>query len=323
MEEVMNKAMDKKLKERREYLDLIEETKEINYDLYLKMVQADQKRSVAFSQKPLADDVTKAIIKPELLKVCDQPLRRAKSTKTRRVTKKSKAVKEDVVDATDETVEQDEEEVALAWAYTVLIKEFYRRNEVRGKVTTTKKKVNDKLEALWRFRKLKEKKKKEERKKNKDRKVTDMVKQAAIAKTLSNSQQNANKKDGKNEEEAKETGGIKKKGSFKRKVQVCNLQDQIESKRKLADDGINPVIQQSFIAYKIKSEQEKIDEAKNVLRYLKERQQLRDKIDSLGQKRTDKTKGMESGDLANEEGNAEEGNCYIYKGKYLVFQQNL
>ena len=189
--------MDIKLKERREYLDLIEETKEVNFDLYLKMVQADQKRSAALSQKPLVDNATKTIKIPESLKAPAQPLRRAKSCRTRRFMKKCKAVKEDVVEETNEVVEQDQEEVALAWAYTVLVKEFYRRNEVRGKVTATKKKVNDKLEALWSFRKLREKKKNEERKKNKDRKTKDMVKTVAISETSASSQnqENVSKKD--------------------------------------------------------------------------------------------------------------------------------
>merc|ERR1711994_743059 len=129
---------------------------------------------------------------PELLKVQTKPLRRVKSTKPRRVTKKCRAAKEAVIEEPDENAVQDEEEIALAWAYTVLMKEFYRRNETRGKVSTIKKKANDKLEALWRFRKLKEKKKVEERKKNKERKMKDMVTTAAVSKAISGSHKGEN-----------------------------------------------------------------------------------------------------------------------------------
>ena len=111
MEEVLNKAMDVKLKERREYLDLIEETKEINFDLYLKMVQAEETRATALAQKGNADKTTSTSKFPGALKLPDiltdqgRPLRRAKSTRQRRVTKKYKATKEAVVEEPDKIAE--------------------------------------------------------------------------------------------------------------------------------------------------------------------------------------------------------------------------
>ena len=320
VEEVLNKAMDSKLKDRREYLDLIEETKEINYDLYLKMMQADEKRQHALAQKDKGENVAKpkslqpkahqdSLMIPDLLKAQTKPLRRVKSTKPRRVTKKCRAAKEAVIEEPDENAVQDEEEIALAWAYTVLMKEFYRRNETRGKVNTIKKKANDKLEALWRFRKLKEKKKVEERKKNKERKMKDMVKTAAVSKAISGSQ-NENKKDDKNAEEANDHNTLKKKGSFKRKVQVVNLQDQIKSKRKPGDDGDNPLAQDQL--YRIKTEEEKVEEAKRVLRYLKERQRLRDQLDSLGNKRKNKNDETASSSKLEQEDTAAQGNFLLF-----------
>ena len=58
----MNKHIEEKLAERREYLDLIEETKEINYGLYLKMVQADEQRHGALFHEE------KKISEPQILK---------------------------------------------------------------------------------------------------------------------------------------------------------------------------------------------------------------------------------------------------------------
>ena len=328
MEDVLNKAMDVKLKERREYLDLIEETKEINFDLYLKMVQAEETRANALCQKGNADKTSKTskfsgtLKIPEILKDQEKPLRRAKSTRQRRVTKKYKATKEAVVEEPDEVAEQDEEEIALAWAYTVLMKEFYRRNELRGKVGTAKKKINDKLEALWRFRKLKETKKKEERKKNKDRKMKDMMKTASSVNAISGSQigANASKKDDKNVEDGNDLNVLKKRGSFKRKVQVVNLQDQIMSKRKPIGDGSSPLVKEEF--YKIKTEEEKVEEAKRVLKYLKERQKLRDQLDSLGNKRKTKNESIESTSKTGEEENAVKGKLFelSVKSKIEIFR---
>ena len=310
VEEVLNKAMAIKLKERREYLDIIEETKDINYDLYLKMIQANGKRSIALAQKARDDNAAKVIVIPETLKEKAKPLRRVKSTKPRRVTKKCKAA----IEEPDEEAEQDEEEIALAWAYTVLMKEFYRRNEVRGKNVTTKKKVNDKLDALWRFRKLKEKKKLEERKKNKERKMNEMMKTVATSKAISGTQKGdkVDQKDDKNADESNDLNGLKKKGSFKRKVQVVNLAEQIKSKRKPAEDGSNPLDQEQL--YKPKTDEEKVEEAKKVLRYLKERQRLRDQLDSLGNKRKTKMEETEFEAKANEEENDVQGN-FIFSNK--------
>ena len=303
VEEVLNQAMDIKLRERREYLDIIEETKDINYDLYLKMIQANGKRSIALAQKARDDNAAKPIVIPETLKEKAKPLRRVKSTKPRRVTKKCKAENKAAIEEPDEEADQDEEEIALAWAYTVLMKEFYRRNEVRGKNATTKKKVNDKLDALWRFRKLKEKKKLEERKKNKERKMNEMMKTVAASKAMSGTQKGdkVDKKEEKNADESNDLNGLKKKGSFKRKVQVVNLAEQIKSKRKPAEDGSNPLHQEQL--YRPKTDEEKVEEAKKVLRYLKERQRLRDQLDSLGNKRKNKTEETELEDKPNEEAN--------------------
>ena len=318
-EQVLSKAMELKLQERREYLDLMEETKEINFNLYLKMVQAEETRTVAFAQKGNPGKNTKSNNLPEKMKLPDvlkaqvRPLRRAKSTRQPRVTKKWKSTKETVVEETDKVAEHDEEEIALAWAYSVLMKEFYRRNELRGKTGTTKKKVNDKLEALWRFRKLKEKKKTEERKKTKERKTKDMMKTVANVNTISGLQngESASKKDAKCAEEGNDLNVLKKKGSFKRKVQVINLQDQILSKRKPGDDGGNPLAKDQH--YKVKTEEEKVEEAQRVLRYLKERQRLRDQLDSLGNKRKDKNENIESTSKSGQEMNDAKGNSlYIF-----------
>ena len=94
---------------------------------------------------------------------------------------------------------------------------------------------------------------------------------------------------------------MKKKGSFKRKVQVVNLAEQIKSKRKPAEDGSNPLHQEQL--YRPKTDEEKVEEAKKVLRYLKERQRLRDQLDSLGNKRKNKTEETELEDKPNEEAN--------------------
>ena len=287
VEDNLNKHIEAKLAERREYLDLIEETKEINYGLYLKMVQADEQRHGALFHEE------KKISEPQILKEVkvektNQPLRRAKTTRSRRNPKKNIKLSEQpncvaTTDNKDEVV-QDGEEVAMTWAYTILINEFYRRNEIRDKMKKLKKTTNEKLEALWKFRKIQALTKKENKKKEKERKQQELLKSAAISAAISaKAASKASKKDEKSEntvsEENPESNGTKKRGSFKRKVQVINLQDQIDAKKKSTGSQIGDSQDQTF--YRLKTEKEKIEEAKKVLRYLKEKQELRDQIERL------------------------------------------
>ena len=254
MEAKLNKVVEMKLAERREYLDLIAETKELNYDLYLKMVQADDKRTAAYETTSLKKDIaikkSEKLFLPEITKPAE-PLRRAKSHRGRRTTlKKSNTFNEEspgiAIESETTVPQQDEEELALAWAFTILMKEFYRRNEFRDKFTSVKKKTNDKLEALWRFRKMKAIKKKEEKKKDKDKKKHEMLKTAALTQVAQSSKSTGkeSKKGDTNNDGENESGGIKKRGSFKRKVQVVNLQDQIESKRKPQAEEVDTSHQQ-------------------------------------------------------------------------------
>ena len=294
MEDNLNKHIEEKLAERREYLDLIEETKEINYGLYLKMVQADEQRHGALFHEE------KKISEPQILKEVkvektNQPLRRAKSTRSRRNPKKTIKSSEQpncvaTTDNKDEVV-QDGEEVAMTWAYTILINEFYRRNEIRDKMKKLKKTTNEKLEALWKFRKIQALTKKKNKKEEKERKQQELLKSAAISAAISaKAALKASKKNEKSEnatnEETPESNGTKKRGSFKRKVQVINLQDQIEAKKKSTGDQNGESQEQPF--YRVKTEKEKVEEAKKVLRYLKEKQELRDHIERIEEKNRSK-----------------------------------
>ena len=88
------------------------------------------------------------------------------------------------------------------------------------------------------------------------------------------------------------------------------MQDQILSKRKPGDDGGNPLAKDQH--YKIKTEEEKVEEAKRVLRYLKERQRLREQLDSLGNKRKARNENIESDSKSGQEENDAKGNyCNI------------
>ena len=289
VEEQLNKVVEERLTERRDYMELIAETREINFDLYLKMVQADENRSDAYSNEKKKDTKKKKLMIPQLSKGVG-PLRRAKSTRGGRVLKKKNVVAEEpTLVATNEdtdVLQQDEEEVSLTWAYTVLMKEFYRRNELRDKVVITKKKTNDKLEALWRFRKLQVEKKNQEKKLEKERKKNELFQATALATSetsnIATKSKKNNKKGENGIEEADEPGGLKKKGSFKRKAQIFNIADQIDSKRRSNQDQHFTNARQTL--YKLKTEEQKKEEAKKVLQYLKERQQIRDQIEGLEMK---------------------------------------
>ena len=127
------------------------------------------------------------------------------------------------------------------------------------------------------------------------------MKTVAASKAMSGTQKGDKvaKKDDKNTDESNDLNGLKKKGSFKRKVQVVNLAEQIKSKRKPAEDGSNPLVQEQL--YRPKTDEEKVEEARKVLRYLKERQRIRDQVDSLGNKRKNKMEETELEATPNEE----------------------
>ena len=176
------------IKERQEYHALIEETKELNYELYKMMISAEENHNGALYKSndviPNCIDET-STSKTDTLKEQHTPsnkevkrkisennsssssekdphLRRTKSEKVRKRSFKkagrvaTATVKAKAIAAKDnkKVTEVDKESESLLWAERILIKEYNRRNELRKKSNLAVKKVNSKLETLNAFKHL-------------------------------------------------------------------------------------------------------------------------------------------------------------------------
>ena len=310
MEAKLCKVVADKISERREYLALIDATKELNFDLYQKMVSAGERRTDALCvNEPSLSGIVKdqnsnnsITIKKPLNQSC-QPVRNNKSARGKRSSKKGIHFSEKAENCnTNENVvneeDQDEEEQSLHWGYSILMKEFHRRNGLRIKNKVTSKQANEKLKSFLAFKKLKEEhqkqanKKKGNGKKKKDESNLLLPESNETIKDPSNDKNETNKLVEVKELKKlnKETDEMLKKGSIKKNTEIVNVHDQIQSKKKKrvaesADtSSVNPI-------FKSKTEKEKIKEARKQLRELNERaerkireKELQDQVEEDGER---------------------------------------
>ena len=212
----------------------------------------------------------------------NQTLRRTRSSRGKRNAKRGKRVIElsestPITDNNIEPVVQDEEESSLNWAYDILVKEFYRRNEIRDKNTHITTRANDKLDSFLAFKKLKEQKNKPSGKSNRD-----ATNKSDVCNHLPSEGDPMTKASSKTTKEINKTGKIEEsstknidirgknnKGSTKRNVKIHSLQDQIRSKKKSVAEA-SDIIHVNQI-FKSNTEKEKIQEAKMALYQLNKR----------------------------------------------------
>ena len=208
------------------------------------------------------------------------PMRHSNQSKGKRSVKKTSRINNEATsndenqNITNET-EIDEEEQSLHWAYSILIKEFHRRNDLRVKTKVTSKAANDKLKSFLAFKKLKEEhQKKEHKKKNGSIKKKSNELNLPILhnkEDLSNDKNELKKADESEEvkEIKKETKEMVKQESKKKSVEIVNLHDQIQSKKKFVSES-NEASNITQI-FKSKTEKDKIREARKALHELNER----------------------------------------------------
>ena len=210
------------------------------------------------------------------------PMRHSKQSKGKRSLKKCSRITNDIA-TNDENqnvtheAEIDEEEQSLHWAYSILIKEFHRRNDLRVKTKVTSKVANEKLKSFLAFKKLKEEHQKKEHKKKGSMKKkpneSNLPSQENkdTTKGSANDENVLNKADEVKEqiEIKKETDKIVKKETKKKSVEIVNLHDQIQSKKKFVSES-NEASNITQI-FKSNTEKDKIKEARKTLRELNER----------------------------------------------------
>ena len=253
------------------------------------MVSAGEKRTDALSvNEPISQENLQNLddgnsnINTKVQPQNNQSIRNNKSVKGKRSFKKGSRLGVDVTSSNvSQNVlpekEEDEEEQSLHWAYSILMKEFRRRNNLREKTKVSSKKANEKLNSFLAFKKLKEEhQKKEKKKKSGDKKKLD---QTDIIKP-ENKDTVQDSLDGKTEtntaQESKESKKVKKepdekerKDTKKKSIEIVNLHDQIQSKRKLVTES-NEISNINQI-FKSRTEKEKIKEARKTLHELNER----------------------------------------------------
>ena len=320
MEAKLTAVVEKRLEEKREYMSLLDATKDIDFGLYQKMTSAGvQRRNSLYDAdaheiksnknnennenkennclQPLSNNninTSNHLNVPNMSKT-PQPLRRCKSASQKK--RKSKRISRSpspmprspcppLLNDDNNTVEQDEEEVALRWAHSILVKEFDRRCEIRDKNHGANKRVCTALSTLHTFKQRHEEKIQKELTKKKER----ARKKEAIGNPLKN-ENSSNGKDMRNDlkqnenahtkqtkiensfkREKKVVAEIKKDDQIQPKFEVMFLKDQIKSKKR-ADNNL--MVNHIFTST---TEKEKIEEAKialNDLNVKAERKKMR------------------------------------------------
>ena len=167
--------------------------------------------------------------------------------------------------------DHDEEEVAITWAHSVLLKEFNRRCDLRHHNKVPNRQVNHKLQAFQKFKRLQEEQRKKDAKK--ETKGETIYRALDSNKTEYDNNTNINDDESINETDldpnvihANSLIEIKtedeKDDLHNHKIQIVSLQDQI---RKEKDRSHISMVSGVFES---DTEKEKIKEAKSVLRRL-------------------------------------------------------
>ena len=170
-----------------------------------------------------------------------------------------------------EESDQDEEEVAITWAHSVLFKEFNRRCDLRHQNKGTNKRINHKLVAFQKFKRLQE----EQRKKDAKKEAKGETIYRALESNKPEYDTNTNINDNeKNNENDLDPNSIHANSSTEiitenesedfnnHKIQIVSLQDQIRIEK---DRSHISMVSGYFVS---DTEKEKIKEAKKVLKRL-------------------------------------------------------
>ena len=193
--------------------------------------------------------------------------------------------------------DHDEQEVAITWAHSVLLKEVNRRCDLGHQNKAINKRVNHKVEAFQKFKKLQEEQKKKD--------VTKEAKGETIHKSLESKKPeydtdtNINNKEIIKENELDHSNSIHGKSSINiqnevekeeltnHKTQIVSLQDQIRYEK---DRGHISLVSGFFVS---DTEKEKIKEAKKVLRRLDKVAEVKKQKEQEEKERTGQKKRKE------------------------------
>ena len=271
--------------------------KQTNFELYTKMMDAGSRRADALYAEEDMDIKPKETAKQneknpavvEEKKSDPIPIihrgsrfRKGKFRKAAFAAVAKTIVKEDVVpEKKEEPV--DAAELAIKWACKVLLKEHNKRSEARARRRSLKKKARKKIQSIWAFHKMTETKKKSKVNKKEGeekRKLEEFLMKeeqriigddkGAVGGSMMNDQRDEDEDNGE---------------PTKRRVIIVNLQKRLNSlkrkpstKKKERIDTFSSRIQDG----KLTTEKEKMEAAKQHLKWLEEQQKNRANVNSLG-----------------------------------------
>ena len=173
--------------------------------------------------------------------------------------------------------EQDEEEIGITWAHSVLIKEFSRRCDLRNKTKETKARVNEKLVAFQQFKKLQEEQRKKEAKKEAkgetiykkiEENNTEIDTNAKIVTDININDIKSDTNLSHSKTTNKNNAAQKNEEINNQKFEVVSLKDQIRKEKDRAKMSMVSSIYSNEDRNYSETEKEKIKEAKKVLKRL-------------------------------------------------------
>jgi hypothetical protein len=282
VEERLAEILEEKFQERREFRDIIEQFRYTNKDLYQKMAQAGESRNAAIGfNKKAKWKLALVLPQDNLQEVKSGPCKDAKNKpktgkgkfgKGGKVTLgKDKEKKIEIEDVEGVMDDNDDVIQALKWAQDILLKEFEKRKKIRAKKKSLKRRAHKKLQTLWTFHHQAEALKKAKKKallegsiyENKDLNKEDTDKKDGLG-ALVDAVITENDAKPNDEEEDIEHEEAK----TKRKTMIINLQKRLSFKKARGT--------------KIKTEEEKVLEARKHLAWLQEKQKQNIIVDFFG-----------------------------------------
>ena len=288
-EDRLKEVLEEKIKERHEYRKILEQFRYSNKELFQKMSQAGEARNNALCNKKAKWKL--AVVLPQDNNAKSPkatPLHKTQQGKTKNKPEKEKAVKEikepkissekidEILDENDEVVQ------SLKWAHETLLKEYNQRKQIRTNRGSIKRKAGRQIKSMWAFKHMNDAKKKAKAEKTKEDGIynnmksnnEDKVEETAplvddIIKPLTPSIDQHSDDD---------TPKLERSTS-KPKTLIINLQRKLSFRRKEGKASSSNSKSNKWVE---KTEEQKILEAQQHLKWLQEKQKQNIIVDFFG-----------------------------------------
>ena len=288
-EDRLKEVLEEKIKERHEYRKILEQFRYSNKELFQKMSQAGEARNNALCNKKAKWKLAVVLPQDDNAKSPKAtPLHKTPHGKAKNKPEKEKAVKEiketkissekidEILDENDEVVQ------SLKWAHETLLKEYNQRKQIRTNRGSIKRKAGRQIKSMWAFKHLNDAKKKAKAEKTKEDGIynnmksnnEDKVEETAplvddIIKPLTRNIDQHSDDD---------TPEIERSTS-KPKTLIINLQRKLSFRRKEGKASSSNSKSNKWVE---KTEEQKILEAQQHLKWLQEKQKQNIIVDFFG-----------------------------------------